>query len=183
MPCGTGNAALLEAERGAIVTGFDMATRLVEVAAGLAAEKGLEATWVEGDMQDMPFPDNSFEVITSVFGLIFGDPQKVAAEVARVLDTNGRIAFTTWTNEGVLPRISALSSQAVAEAFNQDPTAGPMAFQWGNDTDLNELFAEHGIAIQTETRQIVLHRGIGRGGERRVPRAPPDVPGAPRDHR
>ena len=156
LACGTGNAALLEAERGAIVTGFDAATRLLEVAAGRAAEAGVEATWVEGDMQDMPFPDDSFEVITSVFGVIFGDPQKVAAEIARVLETNGRIAFTTWTNEGVLPRISALSSQAVAEAFNQDPAAGPMAFQWGDETQLRELFSEHGIAVQCETKQIVF---------------------------
>ncbi|MBK8295588.1 MAG: class I SAM-dependent methyltransferase [Solirubrobacterales bacterium] len=103
LACGTGNSALLEAERGAEVTGFDAATRLLEVAAGRAAEAGHEATWVEGDMQDLPFPDDSFEVITSVFGVIFGDPQQVAAEIARVLEPNGRIAITTWTNQASCP--------------------------------------------------------------------------------
>ncbi len=156
LACGTGNAALLEAGRGAVVTGFDAATRLLEVAAGRAAEAGLEATWVEGDMQDMPFADDSFEVITSVFGVIFGDPQKTAAEVARVLETNGRMAFTTWTDEGVLRRISELSRRAVAEAFDQDPDAGPKAFGWGDGTELRELFSEHGIVLQCEVRNMVF---------------------------
>lgn len=152
LACGTGNASLLEAERGAVVTGFDAATRLLEVAASRAAEAGLDATWVEGDMQDMPFPDDSFEVITSVFGVIFGDPQGVAAEIARVLEPNGRIAITTWTNEGVLPRIATLSKNAVAAAFDQEPE--PMQFQWGDEAELRELFAEHGIALQCERKSI-----------------------------
>ncbi len=154
LACGTGNAALLEAERGATVTGFDFAARLLEVAAGRAAEAGLEATWVQGDMHDMPFPDDSFEVITSVFGVIFGDPQKVAAEIGRVLEPNGRIAITTWTNEGVLPRIAALSKQAVAEALEQDTE--PMQFEWGDETELRELFSEHGIAIQCERKTLTF---------------------------
>ncbi|MBK5232688.1 MAG: class I SAM-dependent methyltransferase [Thermoleophilia bacterium] len=152
LACGTGNAALLEAERGAKVTGFDAAPRLLEVAAEQAAEAGLDATWVEGDMHDMPFPDDSFEVITSVFGVIFGDPQKVTAEIARVLEPNGRIAITTWTNEGVLPRISALSKEAVADVFDQETE--PMQFQWGDETQLRELFSEHGIALQCETKNL-----------------------------
>lgn len=159
LACGTGNSALLEAERGAEVTGFDAATRLLEVAAGRATEAGVEATWVEGDMQDLPFPDDSFEVITSVFGVIFGDPQRVAAEIARVLEPNGRIAITTWTNEGLLPRLSKLSKRAVAEAFDQDPDAGPMAFQWGDENELRELFAEHGIALQCEEKTITFSAG------------------------
>lgn len=154
LACGTGNATLLEAERGATVTGFDAATRLLEVAAGRASEAGVDATWVEGDMQDMPFADDSFEVITSVFGVIFGEPQKVAAEIARVLEPNGRIAITTWTNEGILPRIAALSKQAVADAFDQAPD--PMPFQWGDETELRELFSEHGIAIQCEKKTLTF---------------------------
>jgi SAM-dependent methyltransferase len=155
--CGTGNAALLEAARGAEVTGFDAAARLLEVAAKSAADQGLEATWIEGDMMDMPFPDDSFEVITSVFGVIFGDPQKVAAEIGRVLEPNGRIAFTTWTNEGLLPKIAALSKQAVLDAFDQEPE--PMQFQWGDETQLRELFAEHGIAIQCERKTLAFTAG------------------------
>ncbi len=156
LACGTGNAALLAAGRGAVVTGFDAAPRLLEVAAGRAAESGVEATWVAGDMQDLPFPDDSFEVITSVFGVIFGDPQQVAAEIGRVVEPNGRIAVTTWTNEGVLPRIATLSKEAVADAFDQDPDAGPMAFQWGDEDELRELFSEHGIVLQIEKKSLTF---------------------------
>lgn len=152
LACGTGNAAVLEAQRGAVVTGFDAATRLLEVAAVRTADAGLEATWVEGDMQELPFPDDSFEVITSVFGVILGDPQKVASEIARVLEPNGRIAITTWTNDGVLPRIADLSKKAVADAFDQEPV--PMQFEWGDEEALRELFAEHGIAVQCDKKTI-----------------------------
>src|SRR3954447_14913397 len=65
LACGTGNAALIAAERTAEVTGFDAATRLLEVAAGRAQESGLDITWVEGDMHDLPFPDDTFDRITS----------------------------------------------------------------------------------------------------------------------
>jgi ubiquinone/menaquinone biosynthesis C-methylase UbiE len=154
LACGTGNAALIAAERTAEVTGFDAATRLLEVAAGRAKESGLDITWVEGDMHDLPFPDDTFDRITSVFGVIFGDPQKVAAEIARVIGVNGRLAFTTWTNEGMLPRIAALNKKAVADAFGQETE--PMQFEWGDETQLRELFSEHGIVIQCKRESIVF---------------------------
>lgn len=154
LACGTGNAALLEAARGAEVTGFDAATRLLEVAAKNATDQGLEATWIEGDMMDLPFPDDSFAVITSVFGVIFGEPTTVATEIGRLLEPNGRIAITTWTNEGLLPRISELSRKAVAETVGRDGEASP--FEWGDESRLRELFAEHGIAIQCEKKSIAF---------------------------
>ena len=49
--CGTGNAALLAARAGAVVTGLDGAQRLIEVARSRAAADGLEASFVVGDAQ------------------------------------------------------------------------------------------------------------------------------------
>ncbi|MGK2931654.1 MAG: class I SAM-dependent methyltransferase [Solirubrobacterales bacterium] len=154
LACGTGNAALIAAERTAEVTGFDAATRLLEVAAGRSAEAGLDVSWVEGDMHDLPYPDDTYDRITSVFGVIFGDPQKVAAEIARVIGVNGRLAFTTWTNEGLLPRISDLNKKAVAEALDHE--VEPMQFQWGDETELRELFSEHGIVVQCKKEKLTF---------------------------
>lgn len=50
--CGTGNAALLAAGRGATVTGVDPAQRLLEVGAATAAERGLNATFTLGEAAD-----------------------------------------------------------------------------------------------------------------------------------
>ncbi len=156
LACGTGNASLLAASRGAEVTGLDVAPRLLEVAAERAAEAGAEIDWVEGSMLDLPFEDDSFDVVTSVFGVIFGDPPAaVAEEIARVLATQGRVALTAWTNDGVLPEIAKLSRQAVADAFDLPPDEHP-AFQWGDEATLRELFSEHGIALQCETKPITF---------------------------
>jgi len=153
--CGTGNATLLLAERGAEATGLDMAPRLLEVAAGRANDAGLDITWTEGSMLELPYPDDSFEVITSVFGVIFGDPAAaVAAEIARVLDQHGRVAFTTWTDEGVLAEIAKLSKSTVNEVLDLPPDDGPAALTWGDETDIRELFSEHGIMLQVEKKSI-----------------------------
>ena len=53
--CGTGNAAFEAARAGGRVTGVDPAERLVGVAAGRARELGLEATFLVGDAQALPF--------------------------------------------------------------------------------------------------------------------------------
>jgi len=154
--CGTGNATLLAAERGAETTGLDFAPRLLEVAAGRAAESGVSVDWVEGSMLELPFADDSFDVVTSVFGVIFGSPpDAVAGEIARVLNQHGRIAITTWTDEGLLPEIARLGRAAAAEAFDLPPEE-PQMFQWGDENDLKMLFAEHGIAIQTGKKQLVF---------------------------
>jgi len=157
LACGTGNAALLAAKRGALVTGLDAAPRLLEVAADRAKEAGADVTWTEGSMLDLPYADDSFEIVTSVFGVIFGDPPAaVASEIARVLDQHGRIAFTTWTNEGILPRIAKLSKDTVNEVFDLPPDDGPSSLNWGDETDIRERFSGHGIMLQVEKKSITF---------------------------
>ncbi len=108
LACGTGNASLEAASRGAIVTGIDPAVRLLEVARGRADEAGVEADWVEGDFHSLPFEDDSFKVVTSVFGVIFGtNEDDTAAEIARVLEPSGRMALTTWVDTGLMSEVGA----------------------------------------------------------------------------
>src|SRR4051795_733952 len=69
--CGTGNAALLAAERGARVTGVDPAARLLDVAREEASAGGLDATFVEGDAAAIPLDYGEADLVLSVFGVIF----------------------------------------------------------------------------------------------------------------
>lgn len=155
--CGSGNASLIAAERGAEVTGLDAAPRLIEVARERASEAGLEIDFVEGNMLDLPFPDASFDVVTSVFGVIFGDPPgAVAGEIGRVLgQTGSRLAFTTWTDEGLLPKIAARSREVTNEALDLPPTE-EAPFDWGDEVGVRELFAEHGVMVQCERKEITF---------------------------
>ena len=81
---GTGNAALLVAERGARVTGVDPAPRLLEVAREAAAGRGLDATFALGEAASLPLADGDADAVLSVFGVIFApDAVAAAAELAR----------------------------------------------------------------------------------------------------
>jgi len=155
--CGTGNASIEAASRGAHVTGIDPAARLLDVARSRAGEGRVEVEWVEADFHTLPFEDNSFDIVTSVFGVIFGaNEDDIAAEIARALAPSGRLAITTWIDTGTMSEVGNLIRAAVEESVSLPPEDRPR-FDWGNKDDLKLLFANHGLSIQTETRQIAFH--------------------------
>lgn len=69
--CGTGNAALLAAGRGAPVTGVDPAPRLLDVARARAADEGADVTFALGEATAIPMESGSVDVLLSVFGVTF----------------------------------------------------------------------------------------------------------------
>lgn len=94
MGCGTGRFTVPLAEAGADVTGFDLSSGMLEVAAAKLADRGLNATTQQGDMADLPFPDNTFDTVTSMLALMhipLADRPKVFREVSRVLKPGGRM--------------------------------------------------------------------------------------------
>ena len=96
-----GNVAIPAARGGAKVVGLDIAPELFEHARRRAAEAGVEVEWIEGDAQELPFEDESFDRVVSTFGAMFApDHARAAAELVRVCRKGGRVAMTTWANEG-----------------------------------------------------------------------------------
>jgi len=160
--CGTGNAALEAARRGARAVGLDSAPRLLAVARERAGQDGLEPDWIEADMEELPFPEDSFDVVVSVFGTIFGDPGRIAGEIARVLVGSGRMAITSWEPAGVMERMGRLiASHAAAATGSEDPSGAAIGgeadpFSWGRAADLEELFAGHGIVVHGEAHRITF---------------------------
>lgn len=98
--CGTGVVAVTAARRGALVTGLDLTPELLEVARANGAIAGVNVDWHEGDVEKLPFPNASFDVVVSQFGHMFAPRPDVAiAEMLRVLAPGGTIAFSTWPPE------------------------------------------------------------------------------------
>ena len=77
--CGSGNAAIAAARAYTHVTGLDFVPGLLEHARARAATEFLPLELVEGDAQALPFPDASFDVTLSVFGVMFAPDQEKAA--------------------------------------------------------------------------------------------------------
>src|ERR1700692_2350268 len=76
---GSGNVAISAALAGASVTGLDLTPELLEVARRRAREAGVEARFVEGDAEELPFENDEFDVVTSCFGVIFAPRHDQAA--------------------------------------------------------------------------------------------------------
>jgi SAM-dependent methyltransferase len=156
--CGTGNAALLAAERGAVVTGVDPAARLVEVARRRAAERGLQAEFVAGDAGSIPVADGAAEILLSVFAVIFApDAEAAVAEMARVTAPDGLIRLTSWVPGGTMSAINGVAGKFMGEVFGAPEPAGPAAakpFAWHDESALREAFAKHGLTVEVERRRM-----------------------------
>ncbi len=98
MACGSGLALELARVRGAVVSGIDASPRLVAV----ATDRNPGCDIRVGDMQDLPWPDATFDVVTSFRG-IWGTTPGAVEEAHRVLVPGGRVAITVWGNVSKSP--------------------------------------------------------------------------------
>jgi SAM-dependent methyltransferase len=149
--CGTGNAALRAAGRGATVTGLDIVPELLEQGRALADRVGVSVTWVEGDAEELPFDDDSFDVVLSIFGCMFApDHRRAAAEIARVLRGGGRMGICAWMPEGRTGEMFATIGRhmpAPPEGFEPPPL-------WGVASHVEEIFAGTGMSIATQRGEV-----------------------------
>jgi SAM-dependent methyltransferase len=153
--CGTGNAALLAAERGAQVTGVDPAERLLEVARADAEARGLEATFVKGDAASIPLDDGTMDLVLSVFGVIFApDPKAAGDELARVCAPGGRIVLSAWIPYGAISASVREARETISAALGTPP--GPPPFPWHEQDALEGLFGPHGfeVSLREETQSF-----------------------------
>jgi SAM-dependent methyltransferase len=149
---GSGNAAITGAERGAKVVGLDLVPQLLEAARRRAAAAGLEVEWVEGDAASLPFEDDSFDRVTSVFGSMFApEHERAAAELVRVTRPGGAVGVTAWTPEG-------LNGQMLATLGRHLPPPPPELkppILWGDEDHVRGLFqASDGVDVSCERRTV-----------------------------
>ena len=139
MGTGTGVVAITAARSGAKLTGLDFAPVLLEQARENARIAGCpDIAWTEGDAEQMPCPDASFDVVLSQFGHMFAPrPEVAVAEMRRVLKPGGRIVFATWPPEHFMGRLLVF----MARNSPSPPGASPPP-QWGSPAVIAERLAE-----------------------------------------
>ncbi len=147
--CGTGNAALAAARRGAAVVGVDRAEPLLAIARERMRDAGLHAEFVVGDALDLPVRPRAFDVAVSVFGVIFApDPDRAIAELLR---TARRHAVTSWVPAGPISAAGRLLLGATAGA---KPSLGEPP-RWGDPGWVAERLGHQG-ARAVEVREDAL---------------------------
>jgi SAM-dependent methyltransferase len=153
--CGNGNAALAAARRFCQVTGVDYVPELLERARERVQAEGLEATFQEADAEDLPFPDNSFDVVLSTCGAMFApDQERTAAELLRVCRPGGRIGMVNWVPDGYVGELFRTIGRYLPPPLGLRPPV-----QWGSEERLRKLFGPE-VTIEAPA-------GPSAGGSRR----------------
>jgi SAM-dependent methyltransferase len=137
---GTGNAAVLARQAGANVTAVDPSPRLLEV----ARQRVGDGTFKVAKAEDLPFDDQSFDRVLSLFAVIFtDDPEKAASEILRV--TRGKALITAWEAVGPMNDALGILGRATSEAA-QTPHR---RFDWSNLDNVRGLFGDVGVERAT----------------------------------
>lgn len=147
---GTGNFSISAADRGADVTALDISPELIEKGTARTNAAGYDVRWIEGDAEELPFEEDSFDGVGSIFGAIFAPRHAiVTAEMCRVCKPGGRIVMTAWTPDGFFGRMAAL----VEELLGGPPDGVDSSVLWGDPEYVSERF-EVLAQVQTQTRTL-----------------------------
>ncbi len=148
---GNGNFSLAAARRGAVVTATDITPKMVELGRARTAGAGLSIDWSEADAERLPFADESYDIVASVFGAMFApQPALVAAEMFRVAKPGGLVAMANYSPGGYLGKLSQLIA-----AFSAHPAFDlPWPFLWGDEKEVRRRLG--GLADSIE----VIHRTL-----------------------
>jgi demethylmenaquinone methyltransferase/2-methoxy-6-polyprenyl-1,4-benzoquinol methylase len=174
MCTGTGDLAFEydRAYKGTIpITGADFSGAMLERAVAKSAKRGSQdrIQFLQADAQNLPFPDNHFEIATVAFGLRnVTDPIKGLSEMTRVIRPGGTIAVLEFSRPKhwflgrmyrayfryLLPRVGQIFSKSDEQAYDYLPES---VMQFPDGEDLARIMRERGMV---DVRFIPLTCGI-----------------------
>lgn len=151
--CGAGNAALAAARRYCEVSGIDYVPALIERAKERAQAERTPVDFRVADAQALPYADATFDVVLSVFGVMFApDQEKAAAELVRVTRKGGRIGLACWMPEGMVFEFF----QEQVKRMPPPPGVKP-SHRWGTEEGLRELYGQGISNLETHRRTVHMY--------------------------
>ena len=150
---GSGNVALSAARRNCDVVGIDYVPELISRARARADAEDLPTRFEIADCEQIPFPDESFDHVLSIFGSMFApDQDKAATELMRVCRAGGQIGMANWTPDGFWGQTFGLVSKYVPPPVGVRPPP-----EWGTEKRLKELFGAN-VSSMTINERSALFR-------------------------
>jgi ubiquinone/menaquinone biosynthesis C-methylase UbiE len=156
--CGPGYVSVAVKQLGAVPTGTDFSEKMVAIAKRMFPEIG----FMQGDAQDLPFADGSFDRVLMNFGLLHvSNPEKACAEACRVLKRGGKFGFTFWAGPEQNPG-AKIVNDAIEAYANLDVglPEGPPKYLYSERQECRQVLKRAGFdgpSMSYETRTVERH--------------------------
>jgi ubiquinone/menaquinone biosynthesis C-methylase UbiE len=144
--CGTGRVTkhLASSVNYDTLTATDLNPDMISIAKEKAQDKNIK--WMQADAMELPFNDNSFDLVVIQFGIMFfPDKQKGLNEAFRVLKPGGKLIFNTWDKTENVPGI--YEGRKIVESYfeGNPPKFYSIPFSMYDEKELRELPANAGF--------------------------------------
>src|SRR5262245_36214352 len=150
---GSGNAAIAAARRGCRPVGADYVPALLAAGRTRAKAEHVDVEFVDGDAENLPFPDASFDAVLSIYGAMFApDHRRTGAELARVARPGGVIGLASWTPDGFIGEMFRLISKYIPATPGLTPPV-----RWGAEAHLRSIFGD-AVGSMTSTVRTMVFR-------------------------
>lgn len=148
---GDGNFAVVCAAEGASVVASDLAPGMVEQGKRRTESEGYDIEWVEADAEDLPFEDERFDCVGSVFGaMLTPQPRVVAEEMFRVVGPGNTVGMTAWLPEGPTYEMFELGRNYGPPL----PDDAPRLEQWAEEATVHERLDGLANSIEIERAEL-----------------------------
>jgi SAM-dependent methyltransferase len=138
--CGSGMAAEMAAARGAEVSGVDAAEAMLSI----ARSRVPKGDFREGDLEELPFADETFDVVTGFNSLQYaGNPVAALREVGRVARPGGSVVVMTFGNPDGMEVVALLS--ALKSLLPPPPPGAPGPFALSDEAVLRQFATDAGL--------------------------------------
>jgi SAM-dependent methyltransferase len=149
---GNGNCALAAARRWCDVVATDYVPGLLDDGRRRAAGERLDIQFEVADAEALPYPDASFDVVLSSFGVMFApNHSRTAGELLRVCRSGGTIGLANWTPEGFIGQLFKVVGRFVPPS----PVLTPPS-RWGAEDHLQALFGASASEVSVTRRHFMM---------------------------
>lgn len=138
--CGSGMVLQMAAARGAHVTGIDAAEAMLAI----ARERAPSGEYHVGDLEALPFADETFDVVTGFNSLQYaGNPVAALREAGRVVKRDGYIAVATFGKPDGMEVVNLVT--ALRALSPPPPPNAPGPFALAEETALRRFATDAGL--------------------------------------
>ena len=157
--CGTGRVTshLAKSVKHDVLTATDLNQDMIDIAKEIVKDKTIN--WQQADALELPFDDNSFDLVVIQFGIMFfPDREKGLREACRVLKPGGKLIFSTWNKVETVPAIYE-GRKIIESYFGDDPPIFyGIPFSMFSEDELRDFAA--GAGFKSIKVELVKKEGV-----------------------